>query len=212
VFMQNVQGLSAFEAGLVLLPQGIVTGVGTVLGERLARRYSVRKITVSGMAILASGTAALLLVGYDTPGWLISAILASRGLALGLTIQPLLVATIGGLDAGETADGNTLFSISQRLGASVGIAFLATFFQVREHFRVDGVLRAAGIPATGSRGAGDISGLPEGIRQRLAEAATSGFHDTVWVLVIVCGLGLCAATLLEGEVPAVEEEGGGQAG
>jgi EmrB/QacA subfamily drug resistance transporter len=201
VFMQNVQGLSAFEAGLVLLPQGIVTGVGTVLGERLARRYSVRKITVSGMAILAGGTAALLLVGYDTPGWLIAAILASRGLALGLTIQPLLMATIGGLNASEIADGNTLFSISQRLGASVGIAFLATFLQVRERLRIDEVLRAIGIPDAGSQGAEDLSRLPEGMRQRLAEAATSGFHDTVWVLVVVCLLGLCASTLLGGRSP-----------
>lgn len=211
VFMQNVQGLSAFEAGLVLLPQGIVTGVGTVLGERLARRYSVRRIAVSGMAILAFGTAALLSVGYDTPGWLIAAILASRGLALGLTIQPLLMATIGGLDPGETADGNTLFSISQRLGGSVGIAFLATFLQVRERFHIDEVLRETGIPATGSRGAETLSGLPEGVRQRLAEAATSGFHDTIWVLVIVCLVGLCASALLGGEVPSAEEEGGGRA-
>ena len=212
VFMQNVQGLSAFEAGLVLLPQGIVTGLGTVLGEKLAGRYGVRAVTVSGMAILTGGTAALLLVGYDTPAWLIAVILASRGLALGLTIQPLLVATIGGLDAGETADGNTLFSISQRLGASLGIAFLATFLQVREHFRVDEVLRATGIPSAASRGAGDLSGLPEGMRPRLAEAATSGFHDTVWVLVIVCGLGLCASTLLGGEVPSDEKEANRQAG
>lgn len=212
VFMQNVQGLSAFEAGLVLLPQGIVTGVGTVLGEKLSRRYGVRTVTVSGMAILTIGTAALLPVGYDTPAWLTAAILASRGLALGLTIQPLLVATVGGLDAGETADGNTLFSISQRLGASLGIAFLATFFQVREHLRVDEVLQAAGTPAVASTGAGDLSGIPEGLRHRLAEAATGGFHDTVWVLVIVCGLGLFASTLLRGGVPSAEEEANRQAG
>ncbi len=36
VFLESVQGLSPVVAGLALLPQGLVTGVGTVLGTRLA--------------------------------------------------------------------------------------------------------------------------------------------------------------------------------
>ncbi len=214
VFMQNVQGLSAFEAGLVLLPQGIVTGVGTVLGEKLARRYSVRAIAVSGMAILTAGTVALLLVGYGTSGWLIAAILASRGLALGLTIQPLLMATLGSLDASEIADGNTLFNVAQRLGGSVGIALLATFFQVRERSHIEEVLRGLGNASAGARqmGAESVAALPAGARERLAEAATSGFHDTVWVLVAVCALGLCAAMLLGRKGLAAEKEANWQEG
>src|SRR5262245_20217296 len=36
VFAQSVQHHSAFATGLALLPQGIITGLGTVLGQRLA--------------------------------------------------------------------------------------------------------------------------------------------------------------------------------
>jgi EmrB/QacA subfamily drug resistance transporter len=37
VFLESVQGMSPLQAGLALLPQGLVTGVGTVLGEKLPR-------------------------------------------------------------------------------------------------------------------------------------------------------------------------------
>ncbi|WP_273842225.1 DHA2 family efflux MFS transporter permease subunit [Rubrobacter calidifluminis] len=201
VFMQDVQGFSAFEAGVVLLPQGIVTGVGTILGDMLTRRYGVRRTVVPGMGILTAGTAALLMVGYGTPVWLTATVLSVRGLALGLTIQPLLAATIGDLDTREIADGNALFNVAERLGGSAGIALLATFFQVRERLHIEGALRGVGAAGTGGRrvGMGGLGALPAGVRGRLAEAATSGFHDTVWVLVAVCALGLCAATLLGGK-------------
>lgn len=132
VFIQNLQGRSALVAGLALLPQGLGTGLGTVLGQRLAARRGVRATVVLGMATLTAGTAVLLAIGVDTPVWATAALLSVRGLALGLIIQPLLGALIGGLPPEEAADGNTLFNVVQRLGGSLAIPLLATFFEARE--------------------------------------------------------------------------------
>ncbi|MHB1629143.1 MAG: MFS transporter [Bacilli bacterium] len=76
-FMQEIQGQSAVAAGMALLPQGVVTGVGTVLGNRLPTRWGVRRTAVSGMALLTLSTAGLLAVTATSPAWLVAADLPS---------------------------------------------------------------------------------------------------------------------------------------
>jgi EmrB/QacA subfamily drug resistance transporter len=172
VFIESIQGESATVTGLALLPQGVVTGVGTWIGDKLSKQRSARSIrltTLLGMVILTATTAMLLAVGIGTPDLEVAAILSGRGLALGLTIQPLLYATIGNLTDREVPDGNTLFNVMDRFGGSVGISLLATFFQLREQsYASSGLL---------------------GTAQQLAEAALRSFHDTILLLTVVSLLG-----------------------
>jgi predicted MFS family arabinose efflux permease len=213
VYMQSVQGVSALVAGLALLPQGLVTGVGIVLGDRLAARRGVRFSAALGMASLTVSTAAFLGVGAATPAWLIALLLSGRGLALGLTIQPLLNLMLEGLGPAQAADANTLFNVAQRLGGSIGIALLATFFQVREQMHVARALRALGLDAAalarggGAAREGGLATLPPAARAQLADAAAAGFHDTVWLLVALAALGLAGALLLR-PGRAIEPESG----
>ncbi|MEI4884279.1 hypothetical protein Q8G49_29370, partial [Klebsiella pneumoniae] len=80
------------------------------------------------------------------------AILSGRGLALGLTIQPLLHATLGGLVPAQMADATALFNVAQRLGGSIGISLLATFFQVRESVHVASVMQRFGLTSLNAVG------------------------------------------------------------
>ncbi len=202
VFMQDIQGASPLVAGLTLFPQGIVTGLGTVLGMRCARRAGVRGSAALGLGILTVCTMALAPVGLDTPAWVTALILSGRGLAIGLTIQPLLMTMMGGLTTGQLADGNTLFNVAERLGGSVGIPLLATFFQVREQTRATGVMASLPRPAVrvGALNQGltahAVAALPPLLRARLAQAAVGGFHDTIWLLAALSLLGVCGALLL----------------
>src|SRR5258708_217555 len=85
--MQDLQGSSPVVAGLALVPQGLLTGVGTVLGGALAARLGVRWTVLAGMLILAVSTASLLTLQLTTPARQISALLSGRGPAVGLTGQ-----------------------------------------------------------------------------------------------------------------------------
>ena len=203
-FMQDLQGSSPVVAGLALVPQGLLTGVGTVLGGALAARLGVRWTVLAGMLILAISTASLLTLQLTTPAWQIAVLLSGRGIALGLTIQPLLLGLTGTLSAAELADGNTLFNVVERLSGSVGIALLATFFQAREQLQVGAVLQRVGVSpgAIGSaaRGPGAAAGLASvltpALREQLAAAALRGFQETIWVLIALAVVGCVAALLL----------------
>ena len=130
VFLQTVQHLSAFDAGLVLLPQGAVMGVGMGITQGFVRRGLIRQTTIAGMVVLTLTTAAMFLIGSQTAAWLIAVILSGRGLALGLVVQPLLARMLDRIEPAELADANTLFNVGERLSGSFGIALIASIYAV----------------------------------------------------------------------------------
>ncbi|GAA3809548.1 DHA2 family efflux MFS transporter permease subunit [Cellulomonas soli] len=126
VFTQQVQGHTALATGVALLPQGVVMGLGTALGQRLSARIPLRTLVALGFAVLALSSTVLLLLTETTPLWVTALMLCGRAAAAGLVTTPLLVAFLAPLDEGELADGNTLYSITQRLGGSVGVSILGS--------------------------------------------------------------------------------------
>lgn len=126
VFTQSVQGYSAVETGLALLPQGIIMGLGTVVGQKLSGRVPLRVLVVTGFAALAASSVYLLFLEQDTPLWATAIALSVRAIAIGFVTTPLLVAMLAPLPEEELADGNTLFNITQRLGGSIGVSILGS--------------------------------------------------------------------------------------
>ncbi|HKT02766.1 MAG TPA: DHA2 family efflux MFS transporter permease subunit [Rugosimonospora sp.] len=170
VLVQEIQRHGALASGLVLLPQGIVMGLSTKLGGWLGDRGWRRAGILGGLAAVGATTGLLFLTTVHTPLWILTAVMAARGLGIGLVIQPLLTPMLAGQPAAQLADANTLFNVGQRLGGSVGVSLLATYFGQR---------LAAGLAAG-----------------RAGGAALSAFHDTVVVAAGVAVLGLVCALFL----------------
>ncbi|HEX9528715.1 MAG TPA: MFS transporter, partial [Streptosporangiaceae bacterium] len=194
-YVQAVQGMSATEAGLVLLPQGLVMAAGTIAGDVLSRRRQVRGAAIGGTAILALTTSALLLIQATTPAWMTSLLLCGRGLALGLIIQPLLVATLSELPAAELADANTLFNVVDRVGGSFGVGLIATFFQASVLAHIRAIRIPVGVRVTRHGSLTAVARLAGPARARFQDAATAGFHDAIWVLVAIAGLAFLLSLL-----------------
>jgi EmrB/QacA subfamily drug resistance transporter len=136
VFLQQIQHHGTTVTGLVLLPQGVVMGLASWLGSALIERGKERPAVITasitgGLALLAASTLGLLLLTATTPVWVTTGLLCGRGVALGLTIQPLVMAFLIGLDPRRMPDANTLFNMAERLSGSFGIALLATLFASR---------------------------------------------------------------------------------
>jgi len=126
VFTESIQGHTALQTGIALLPQGIIMGIGTYAGQRLSTRISLRTLVITGFAILAVASVFLLGLDRSTPLWATAAILSGRAVAVGFVTTPLLVAMLAPLPESELADGNTLFNIAQRVGGSVGVSILGS--------------------------------------------------------------------------------------
>ncbi len=180
LFMQSLQRATALTAGLALIPQALMSGIGTAVSNRVVRRLGTRATTIVGMVLLTAGTLFLLLMDLGTSAWVIACILVARAFAIGLVVQPLIEVAIGRVRPAETADANTLFMITNRIGGAVGIAMLVTLFQVRSQ----ALARVQGI-----------------------EGAVKGFHETVLILTGLAAAGLILAVFMlrEKKLETVEQ-------
>jgi EmrB/QacA subfamily drug resistance transporter len=207
IYVQQIQGRSPLVAGLILLPQGLVMGLGILLGSALTRRWGERSCILIGTIILMTFTGLLLFLELGTPAWLTALLLMGRGLATGLVLTPLLTVMLYRLSQRELPDGNTLFTVTDNLSGSVGIALLATLFQHQILPRIEAALTAHGLPTgsilrqlgSGSSGASagvPSSTLPAALHNLLGEAAVAGLHDTVLAIVVVAACGVVAAVFV----------------
>jgi MFS family permease len=128
VFMQAVQGHSALATGLAMLPQGLITGLSTTLGQRALRLVTVRATVLAGFALLTVASVGLLGIGARTPLPVIAALLAGRAASIGLVISPLLAAMTGPLRPEQLGDASTVFSIWQRVAGSLGVGVIASVY------------------------------------------------------------------------------------
>ena len=75
-----MQHRSATVTGLVLLPQGIVMGLASWLGNSVVERGKARPAVIAygvsaGLVLLAASTAGLVLLTAQTPAWLTAVLL-----------------------------------------------------------------------------------------------------------------------------------------
>jgi EmrB/QacA subfamily drug resistance transporter len=128
VFLESGQGHSALMTGVALLPQGIVTGLSTLLGAMAGERIGVRRTVLGGFVLLVAASVGLFALDAATPLWLTALVLAARAAAVGLTITPLVLVATEPLRPEQQADANTAFNVVQRVLGSFGIGVVATLF------------------------------------------------------------------------------------
>ena len=131
VYLQNLRGLNAFQAGLLLLPQAFASIVTALIGGRVVDRFGVRVVVIPGLVLLAFASWQLSYLTLDTPyGWL-QVLFVLRGLALGLIIQPLNVSALSDIHPRKFAQASSLYTVLRFVSTSLGIAVLATLVQTQ---------------------------------------------------------------------------------
>jgi EmrB/QacA subfamily drug resistance transporter len=131
IYLQNLRGQSAFESGLILLPQALASMVSVILGGRLVDRIGVRAVMIPGLLILGVATWQLSFITVYSPFWWFQSMLILRGLALGLTIQPLTVFGLSEIKPRQLGQASSMNTVMRSVSSSLGIAVLATLVQTQ---------------------------------------------------------------------------------
>lgn len=131
IFFQRVQGLTAAEAGLLLMPQAIASGICMPIAGRLYDRIGPRWIITAGMSLVAVTSAGLIFLQADTSGWAIAPLLFLRGIGLGFAMMPSLTAALNSVHGPALARATALTNTVRQVAGSFGVAILATFLQER---------------------------------------------------------------------------------
>jgi EmrB/QacA subfamily drug resistance transporter len=179
LYVQEILGFSALEAGLAFLPftAGIMVGAGAA--QKLIARFGVRPIAVVGMLLAALGLAYMSGASPDgsyavdlLPG------IIPMSIGMGLTFVPLTLIGTTNISDADAGLASGVFNTSQQVGGALGLAVLSTLASDR----TSNVLGGLGHPPTPSDS---------------ALAVVEGFQVAFTAGAVLIGLGaVLLATLL----------------
>src|SRR3954466_11144664 len=169
LYLQNILGLSAIEAGLVYMPGTLVMFVVSGLSAQLASKVAPGAMIAGGLTLVAAGMAMFLSVGVDS-SW--------------TALEPgFLVASIGTGIFNPAVSQVALGSAPQHMsGLAAG---------VNDTFRQAGI--AVGVAAFGAM-IPSAAGLGQGDPQ----AFVDGLHTALLVGAVLAGVGAVASARLLG--------------
>jgi EmrB/QacA subfamily drug resistance transporter len=98
LYLQYIKGLQPQVAGTLLVAQPVVMVFFSPLAGRWSDRIQPRFIASTGMAITALGLAFFIIIGHNTPLWLIVADLVMLGFGFALFSSPNMNAIMGSVE------------------------------------------------------------------------------------------------------------------
>jgi MFS family permease len=126
IHLQQVEGLSPFHAGLVMLPSAIGSAIGAGIGGRVVTSWG-RRLTALGMALaLASMAGTLTVVGGGTPlpalTVLVGALQLVQGVGAGMVVSPNHSQMLDDVPPVQGSAASAIGQLGQRLANSFGVA------------------------------------------------------------------------------------------
>ncbi|HEY0814030.1 MAG TPA: DHA2 family efflux MFS transporter permease subunit [Pseudonocardia sp.] len=121
-FLQVVQGLTALEAGLTLLPSALVMTVLMPLAGRLYDAIGPRYPVVVGLLIIAFGSYLLAEITTGTPRGDIILWTSVRNVGIGIAMMPMMTSGVSSLAPALTSAGSAMNNVVQRVVSSVAVA------------------------------------------------------------------------------------------
>lgn len=213
LFVQTVQHLTPYAAGLLLMPGGLILAVFLPLGGYLSDRVPARPLIIAGLLCFAVSTYWLARVDVNTSFWLIAWCVVISRIGLGLIKPALNLAALRSLRPELLGQGAGMINFARQLGGAFGVNLLSVVLDRRTAFHsdiltslqtaanstttevlrlVEQALARAGV-APDLQAAGALHYLGRMIH---AQAYTLGFRDSFLVVAIVFGLGLIPAWMM----------------
>jgi EmrB/QacA subfamily drug resistance transporter len=231
LYMQNMLGYSAVEAGVRFLPSTLMIVLIAPIAGRLADRIGPRPLIATGLSLTASSmflqTRIDVGTGYGTllPAFMI------MGVGMALVMSPMSTAAMNAVESSKAGVGSGVLSMSRMVGGTFGVAVIGALFQHLSRSYLHDSLAGTGISA-GQRerivenlgGASDGSSLagldPQQAQQAAAAAKDAFIHalsNGMWlsagvsVLGVVIALTLIAPKRVERPDPTREPEAAAEA-
>lgn len=124
LFMQNILGYSAVEAGAAFLPMTILIIVIAPLAGRASDRWGSRWLMAGGMVLLAAQLLYFSQLSTDTTFWLLLPALVLGGFGMSMTMTPSSAAAMRAVPVEKAGVGSAVLNACRQVGGSTGIALM----------------------------------------------------------------------------------------
>jgi DHA2 family multidrug resistance protein len=126
LYLQTSLGYTAFQAGVLFLPVGILQAITAPISGLLSDKLDPKVPAGIGIILLALSLFINSMLSLYSEHNQIVLSLYIRGFAMGLMFTPLSVAALSNIPKHKIGQASGLFNVIRQLGGSFGIAFMST--------------------------------------------------------------------------------------
>ncbi len=167
LYMQNVLGYSAVQAGAAFLPLTVLIILIAPIAGKASDRFGSRWLMTIGMVLLGVQLLYLSQLGINSNFWDLLPGFLVGGLGMALTMTPTAAAATRAVPVHKSGVGSAVLNAMRQVGGSVGIALMGAI-----------------VAATAS-GRPGIEGFMAGFERALVVAALIAFAGSIVAFVLV---------------------------
>jgi EmrB/QacA subfamily drug resistance transporter len=144
LYLQQAQGMGAFDSGLTLLPQALAMGVLMPIAGRAYDRIGPRWLVVIGLMITTVGAYRLHTLALDTPREHVMWLLVVLGVGLGVATMPIFTSGLTAVPVAQSNIASVFNNVVRNAAGALGIAVLTAILTIQQAQQLAG--RAALLP------------------------------------------------------------------
>jgi EmrB/QacA subfamily drug resistance transporter len=137
VAVQQVQGLTPFLSGLMLVPAGFLVIAGTPIFGRMADLFPAHRIVICGLCLFALGNYLMSRTDANTTfGTYVALVIIAR-CGMAVLVPSLSISALNVLSSEQLHRGTGTINFIRQLGGSCGVTALVIFIERRTEFHAD---------------------------------------------------------------------------
>ncbi|MET8149183.1 MDR family MFS transporter [Actinoplanes sp. NPDC049668] len=194
-FQQFVQGASATNSGLLLMPMMISMMVTSLAGGALISKTGhYRALPIVGTVLMAAGLALFATMGTDTSKTLTSLYMVVLGLGMGCLMQTTMLIAQNSAPLRDVGAATGAATFLRNMGGSLGVSILGSVYAntLTDSITADGGSGAAS--GSAARMTPELlRGLPDAARHLFQQAVTDGVGAVFTWAAVIAATGLLIA-------------------
>jgi len=124
LYMQNILGYSAVQAGAAFLPMTVLIVILAPIAGKMSDRLGSRGLMTAGMMLLSVQLLLLSQVGADASYWNLLPALMIGGVGMACTMTPSAAAATRSVPVDKAGIGSAVLNAARQVGGTMGIAVM----------------------------------------------------------------------------------------
>ncbi|WP_457678473.1 MFS transporter [Streptomyces sp. 900105755] len=167
-YNQSVRGYSVLQSGLLVLPLAASQMFFAPRARLVVARYGARAVCATGLLLTATAFAGFLLLGQDTPIWVLEVLFFLMGAGMAHVMPPATVMIMSSLPREKAGSGSAINNTFRQVGGAMGVAVLGSLLSTTYRNGIQGHLGA--LPASDRHIAGESLQATLAVAERMGPA------------------------------------------
>ena len=196
-YVQNVRGISPFDAGLMMLPGALVMGLMSPITGKLFDKFGPKALALVGLTIMTVSTYFLTILEVDTSYTYIVVVYTVRMLGISMVMMPIMTNGLNAIPQRLNPHGTAINNTAQQVAGAIGTAVLVTIMTNKlkdEAATLGAKAQAAMQNATTAPTEAQIAEMTAQITQ---QATLASVNHTFMVATVISAVALVLALFLK---------------